>query len=145
MHDHLGRRPDAIGWPHQHIQRPEPGLLETKRLAKVALDSVALGGPCRMLARHQQTQTRSTRFAALQIERVTGHLFSPAFAQQAFELRFLRETAGCSQPEALPGRGYSPSRRRPRARRLRKTARPPRVPLRTRNPWRRARRVLEGW
>jgi hypothetical protein len=39
---------------------------------------------------------------------------------------------------------YSASRRRPRARRLRNTLRPPGVRLRTRNPWRRARRVLEG-
>jgi hypothetical protein len=60
-------------------------------------------------------------------------------------LRFLREAPGCTEPEAFAARGYSPSRRRPRARRLRNTARPPRVPLRTRNPWRRARRVLEGW
>jgi hypothetical protein len=65
--------------------------------------------------------------------------------QQAFELRFFRQTPGRIQPEALAVRGYSPSRRRPRARRLRSTARPPRVPLRARNPWRRARRVLEGW
>jgi hypothetical protein len=98
-----------------------------------------------VLSRDQQAEARSTRGAALQIESVTGHLFSPAFAQQAFELRFVSKTAGCTQPEALAGRGYSPSRRRPRARRLRKTARPPRVPLRTRNPWRRARRVFEGW
>jgi hypothetical protein len=59
-------------------------------------------------------------------------------------LRFLPQPAGCIEPEALAGRGYNPRRRRPRARRLRSTARPPRVPLRARNPWRRARRVLEG-
>jgi hypothetical protein len=66
-------------------------------------------------------------------------------AQQAFELRFLPEPAGGIEPETLAARGYSPRRRRPLARRLRRTARPPRVPLRTRKPWRRARRVLEGW
>src|SRR4029450_3831946 len=140
-----GARLDAVRRPYQHVERPKARLLQAKRLAQAALDAVALNCPGRMLARHQQAQSRPTRIAALQIERVAGHLFSPAFAQQAFELRFLRETAGCTQPEALFGRGYSPRRRRPRARRLRKTARPPRVPLRTRNPWRRARRVLEGW
>lgn len=38
------------------------------------------------------------------------------------------------QPEALGGRGYSPRRRRPLARRLRNTLRPPGVRLRTRKP-----------
>jgi hypothetical protein len=65
--------------------------------------------------------------------------------QQALELGFLPQPPPGIQPEALERRGYNPRRRRPRARRLRSTARPPRVPLRTRNPWRRARRVLDGW
>jgi len=48
------------------------------------------------------------------------------------------------QSETLAGRGYNPRRRRPRARRLRNTLRPPGVLLRTRKPWRRARRVFDG-
>jgi hypothetical protein len=66
-------------------------------------------------------------------------------SQQSFELGFLPQPARGIQPEALAGRDYNPRRRRPRARRLRSTLRPPGLRLRTRNPWRRARRVLEGW
>jgi hypothetical protein len=65
-------------------------------------------------------------------------------AQQAFELRLSRQSPGAVEPVAPAARGYNPRRRRPLARRLRSTARPPRVPLRTRKPWRRARRVFEG-
>jgi len=67
--------------------------------------------------------------------------------QQLLELRLAAQPATCIEPETLAGRysRYSPTRRRPRARRLRNTARPPRVRLRTRKPWRRARRVLDGW
>jgi hypothetical protein len=50
----------------------------------------------------------------------------------------------CTQSEALVRRDYSPRRRRPLARLLRNTLRPPGVRLRTRKPWRRARRVFEG-
>jgi len=38
-----------------------------------------------------------------------------------------------------------PSRARPFARRARITARPPRLRIRTRNPWVRLRRTTEGW
>ena len=144
-HDHPRRRLDAVGWPHKHIERAEASLFKTKRLADAALDPVALARPRGMLAGHQQPEARAARVAAFQVEGITGHFFLPAIAQQAFELRFLREAPACAEPEAFLARGYSPSRRRPRARRLRSTARPPRVPLRTRKPWRRARRVLEGW
>jgi hypothetical protein len=64
------------------------------------------------------------------------------------ELRLAPQPALCIETESLLRcryNGYNPSRRRPLARRLRKTARPPRVRLRTRKPWRRARRVLDGW
>ena len=42
-------------------------------------------------------------------------------------------------------RVYTASRLRPLARRALMTARPPRVFMRTRKPWVRARRILEGW
>jgi hypothetical protein len=64
------------------------------------------------------------------------------------ELRLAPQPAPCIETESFLRwryNGYNPSRRRPRARRLRKTVRPPRVRLRTRKPWRRARRVLDGW
>jgi hypothetical protein len=58
------------------------------------------------------------------------------------------QAAARIETESLLRRGYadySARRRRPRARRLRSTLRPPGVRLRTRKPWRRARRVFEGW
>lgn len=131
--------------PDQYIDRPKRALLQAKRLSHAALDAIARRSARRVLARHQQPQPGTTCVALLHIDRITGHLLSPTLAQQTFELRFLREAPGRTEPEAFAGRGYSPSRRRPRARRLRSTARPPRVALRTRNPWRRARRVFEGW
>ena len=60
-------------------------------------------------------------------------------------LRLVAQPAAGIQPEALFARGYNPRRRRPLARRLAITLRPPGVRLRTRNPCVRARRVLEGW
>jgi len=58
-----------------------------------------------VLARDQQTQARAARITTLKIERVTGHLYSPAFAQQAFELPFLPQATGRIEPEALGFRG----------------------------------------
>jgi len=55
-------------------------------------------------------------------------------SQQVLELGFSPQPPRRIQPEALGGRGYSPMRRRPRARRLRSTLRPPGVRLRTRKP-----------
>jgi hypothetical protein len=98
-----------------------------------------------VLSRHENAQPRRSRIASLQKKAVPGQVASRPLLQQAFEMRFLPQPASGIQPEALAARGYNPRRRRPLARRLRSTARPPRVPLRTRNPWRRARRVLEGW
>jgi hypothetical protein len=141
----LGRRSDSIRRPHQQIHGTEPFLLEPERLPDAALDPVALHGARSVLLGHQDAEPRRACLAALQEETVTGQIASHPVAQQAFELRFLSEPAGRIEPETLAARGYNPRRRRPLARRLRRTARPPRVPLRTRKPWRRARRVLEGW
>src|SRR6185503_11130452 len=102
--------------------RSERLLLEAKRFPDAALDAVTLRCACGMLARHQEPQTWPARRTPLQEEGVTGHTASRAFAQQMFKLRFLTQAAGCIEPETLDARGYSPSRRRPLARRLRSTA-----------------------
>jgi hypothetical protein len=98
-----------------------------------------------MPARHQHAEARASGIASRQVERVSIQAAPRALPQQALELALLPQPARGIQPEALAGRDYNPSRRRPRARRLRRTLRPPGVRLRTRKPWRRARRVLEGW
>jgi hypothetical protein len=97
--------------------------------------------------RDQNPQARRTYTAAPNIKQVAAETAPLAFTQQLLELRLAAQPATCIEPETLARRynGYSPTRRRPRARRLRNTARPPRVRLRTRKPWRRARRVLDGW
>jgi hypothetical protein len=98
-----------------------------------------------MLSGNQHAEPSPTAVASRHIEGVTVQAAPRAVSQQGFELGFLPQPARGIQPEALAGRGYSPRRRRPRARRFRSTLRPPGVRLRTRKPWRRARRVLEGW
>src|SRR5262245_2016026 len=104
-HDHVGGWLDAVGRPHQHVERAKPVLLETKCLAYAALDAVALARPCGMATRHQQPEARSARITAFQVESVASHFFLPAIAQQAFELRFLREPPASAEPEALVARG----------------------------------------
>src|SRR3954465_8150369 len=101
-----------------------------------------------MLARDQNSQTRTPRGASGEVERIPGERTPLALAQQPLELRLAPQPAAHVETEALGRRrygNYSARRLRPRARRLRSTLRPPGVRLRTRNPWRRARRVFEGW
>ena len=101
-----------------------------------------------MPARDQNPQARRTRSPSSYIKHIAAQAVPLAFSQQLLELRLAAQPATRIEPEALARcryNGYSPMRRRPRARRLRSTARPPRVRLRTRKPWRRARRVFDGW
>lgn len=82
------------------------------------------------------------------VEDVASYATPGSAAKQPLEYGLLPDAPGGIEAEALLDRArnsYSASRRRPRARRLRNTLRPPTVRLRTRNPWRRARRVFEGW
>jgi hypothetical protein len=87
-----------------------------------------------MLAGNQHAEPGATGFASRQIDRVTLEAAPRALAQQGFKFGFLPQPARGIQTEALAGRDYSPRRRRPLARRLRSTLRPPGVRLRTRKP-----------
>lgn len=120
-------------------------MLKAKSLPNAALDSITVRGTRSVLAGHQHAQPRGPCLTPAYVEREAIESAPGAFAQQALELRFLPQPAAGIQPEALFVRGYNPRRRRPLARRLAITLRPPGVRLRTRNPWVRARRVLEGW
>jgi hypothetical protein len=97
-----------------------------------------------MPATDQYSESRWTGIAPGEIERVAVEIAAQSLAQQMFEFAAASDTPPCTKSETLADRGYSPRRRRPRARRLRRTLRPPGVRLRTRKPWRRARRVFEG-
>jgi hypothetical protein len=119
-------------------------LFQPESLANAALDAVTLGRQRGVLSGYHDSEPRAAGRAPLDEEGVAVQSAAPALAQQALEMRFVPQPAGGIQPETLAARGYSPRRLRPRARRLRNTVRPPLVRLRTRNPWRRARRVLEG-
>jgi hypothetical protein len=101
-----------------------------------------------VFARYQNAKPRPTVGATRKEKCVAGESSTLPFAQQPLELRLAPQPARCIQAETLlccRYNGYNPRRRRPRARRLRNTARPPRVLLRTRKPWRLARRVFDGW
>src|SRR6185436_11484234 len=120
----------------------------SKSLANASLDAVTVGGCRGVLARDQNPQPGLAVVTAREEKRIPAQRATLALAEQALELAFAPQPACRIQTEALfycRDNGYSPRRRRPRARRLRSTARPPRVRLRTRKPWRRARRVLDGW
>jgi hypothetical protein len=143
--NHVRRWLDPVRRPYQQVHGAQLFLLQAECFANAALYAIALDCPCGVLFRHQNAQPWKSRIASLEEKAVAGQIASRPLAQQAFELRFLPQPASRIETETLAARGYSPRRRRPLARRLRSTARPPRVPLRTRKPWRRARRVLEGW
>lgn len=143
--DHLRGRLYTVRRAHQHINRAEPLLLQAESLADATLDAITHDGARRVPARDQEAKPRRSAVASPHIHGVAVQVAPRAVSQQPFEVGLLPQPACGIQPEALAGRGYSPSRRRPRARRLRSTLRPPAVRLRTRKPWRRARRVLEGW
>jgi hypothetical protein len=101
-----------------------------------------------MPARDQDSEARRSSGRARYVKSVASDAASLGFAQQPLELRPMLQPTSAIERVALACSAYSsysPMRRRPRARRLRSTARPPRVRLRTRKPWRRARRVLDGW
>ena len=140
----MRRSLDAVRRPYQQIHRAQRFLFQPESLANAALDAVTLGRQRGVLSRDHDSEPRAAGRAPLDEEGVTVQSGAPALAQQALEMRFVPQPAGGIQPETLAARGYSPRRLRPRARLLRSTARPPLVRLRTRNPWRRARRVLEG-
>jgi hypothetical protein len=72
--------------------------------------------------------------ALLQEEGIAAEVAPLALLQQPLELDAAPQPAVSIQTEALARRGYNPRRRRPRARRLRRTLRPPGVRLRTRKP-----------
>lgn len=135
----------AIRGPHQHVERTKPFLLQPERLADTALDAVAHHGARRVPARDQHAEPSGSAFASRHIEGISVKAAPLAPPQQGFEFGLAPQPARRIEPEALAGRGYSPRRRRPLARRFRSTLRPPAVRLRTRKPCRRARRVFEGW
>jgi len=100
-----------------------------------------------MPARNEDAQPWPSCRTPLDEEGVSVGAQALPLLQQPLEIRLAPQTTRRAETEALGARcagDYSASRRRPRARRLRSTLRPPAVRLRTRKPWRRARRVLEG-
>jgi hypothetical protein len=109
-------------------------LFQAESLSDTALDSVAFGGRRRMFARHQESQPCLAAFAPRQVEGIASEAAPGSASKQALEFSAASQAALGIQSEALARRGYNPRRRRPRARRLRNTLRPPGVLLRTRKP-----------
>jgi len=141
----LARR---IGRAHEQIEGAEVSLFKSEGFPDASLDAVAVGRSGGMLAGDQDSETRLTRTTPLEIKRITARRAPLPLAQQPLELSLAPQPAARIEAKSFKRRryaDYSARRRRPRARRLRSTLRPPGVRLRTRKPWRRARRVLEGW
>lgn len=90
-----------------------------------------------MLSRDKYAEARLPLGTALHKKGIAVDDSPLALTQQALELGFLPQLTCGVQDETLlrcSYNGYNPRRRRPRARRLRSTLRPPRVLLRTRKP-----------
>jgi hypothetical protein len=133
---------------HENVRCAQSSLLEPEGLANATLDTVSFHSRSRMLARDENAEPGRTRGAALIVEDESSKTAAGPAAKQPLEFDLPPQAAGFVQAKAVlyfADYGYSASRRRPRARRLRNTLRPPLVRLRTRKPWRRARRVFEGW
>lgn len=144
---HHRRAANAVRGPHQHVDRAERLLLEPECLANAALDPVAIHRCRRVLPRDEDAKPGRAIGAALIVENESSETAARSTAKQPLKFDLAPEPTGGIQAKALrycARNGYSASRRRPRARRLRNTLRPPGVRLRTRKPWRRARRVFEG-
>ena len=119
-------------------------MFEPKRFPDAALDAVTLRCRGGVLARDQDSKSRWAGIAFGEIERIAVETAAHALAQQMLEFGAAPDTPLRTESVTFVRRGYSPTRRRPRDRLLRKTLRPPGVRLRTRKPCRRARRVFEG-
>jgi hypothetical protein len=90
-----------------------------------------------MPARDENAEPGRARGPALIVEDESSKTAAGPAAKQAFEFDLPPKAAGFVQAKAVlyfADYGYSASRRRPRARRLRSTLRPPLVRLRTRKP-----------
>jgi hypothetical protein len=123
-------------------------LLQSECFTNAALYAIAFHRRSGVPARDEDAQPWRPRYATVEIENIPSRTAARSAAKQPLEVELSPEPAGGVQAKALlraAGSRYSASRRRPRARRFRSTLRPPGVRLRTRKPWRRARRVFEGW
>ena len=129
------------------------GSAVPRHLVDLAADGVARDGALGPALGQQHTQPGSVqrKQARAFIDRVEGETV------QGEMRRLGHRSAGQHGLELLPGpqpldhrrastdRAQTARRLRPLARRALMTARPPRVFMRTRKPWVRARRILEGW
>src|SRR5690606_13877950 len=120
--------------PHEDVRCSEPFLLEAERFADAALDSIAIRRFRSMLSRNEQAQARRARITSSQVEGKSAERAPGALAQQPLKVGLAPQPAPGIQSVALDVRDYSPSRRRPFARRFASTLRPPGVLLRTRKP-----------
>jgi len=112
-------------------------LLESEGFANASLEAVTLYCRRGMLARNEDPEPRLSCSTALDKKGIALKDTPLALTQQPLKLGFLPQPACGVQNETLLRcryNGYNPRRRRPRARRLRNTLRPPRVLERTRNP-----------
>src|SRR5690349_17087098 len=127
----LARR---VGRTHEQVDRTEVLLFKSEGFPDTSLDAVAVGRSGGMLAGNQDSETRLTRTTPLEIKRITARRASLPLAQQPLELSLAPQAAARVEAKSLKRRryaDYSARRRRPRARRLRSTLRPPAVRLRT--------------
>lgn len=129
------------------IQPGEIPLVTAKTLAREALDAIAIHGAGQLFFRDGQTQARMLAMVGARQQGEIGVADLERPGEDAPEI------SGCGEPVApreafallgVDGTPQTDRRLRPLARRAFSTLRPPRVLMRARNPWVRARLILLG-
>lgn len=153
MQQLLQLEPRRVPLVARHIGARPHDQVNTLQQARLASEYV----PRQTLALITRDGQRDHAFADHEPEPAPGKTIRPRIhleilaSDPAFECRHGRKFSRLGQPVGARKRtrryaaDQTPRRARPLARRSRTTARPPRVFIRTRKPWVRLRRVVEGW
>ena len=148
---------ETLGGHDHHVARPDAALVEAKPLAQAPLHVVAGVGSLRGFFAHGQTQARPIPAVADGVEFQAGQPNGLGAFEAGGKLGGFGEPALFAEPEFLGlgaaaprlgcvrAVGQTDSDLRPLARRRARTLRPFFVLERTKKPWVRWRRILEGW
>jgi hypothetical protein len=136
----LGYHHGPLRHANQDIATSQLRLAASKPFSNHALDAIAVDRARQHPLGNDEAQPRDAERVCFEQHAETGALDGSPSGEQGNDI---------GGPESLPA-GEAPvlaqtaRRARPFARRARSTARPPRVRIRTRNPWVRFLRITEG-
>jgi hypothetical protein len=127
--------------PDQNVAVPEPRLMTPEPLAQLPFQPVSVDRSWKNALGNDKTDSRPAQRVGSEQNREPRASDGPGSREQCGNIGSMQTLpAGIA-----PAPGQTLRRARPLARRARITARPPRVRMRTRNPWVRFLRTTEGW